>query len=99
MDWRRRTRPPVIVWPPVSIKLTSQFSALFKTDYNYLDFSAYPADPAFPVPRPNDEFNISANADLFARFLERYRERLFALLPDERPFFFPFKRILARASR
>jgi trans-aconitate 2-methyltransferase len=36
---------------------------------------------------------------LFTRFLQRYRERLFALLPDERPFFFPFKRILARASR
>ena len=34
-----------------------------------------------------------------ARFLDRYRERLFAMLPDERPFFFPFKRILARASR
>ena len=37
--------------------------------------------------------------ELFARFLDRYRERLFAILPDERPFFFPFKRILARASR
>ena len=36
---------------------------------------------------------------LFARFLARYRERLFAMLPDERPFFFPFKRILARAAR
>lgn len=38
-------------------------------------------------------------AELYSRFLARYRERLFALLPDERPFFFPFKRILARASR
>jgi trans-aconitate 2-methyltransferase len=38
-------------------------------------------------------------SELFVRFLERYRERLFALLPDERPFFFPFKRILARVSR
>jgi trans-aconitate 2-methyltransferase len=38
-------------------------------------------------------------AELYARFLERYRENLFARLPDERPFFFPFKRILARASR
>ena len=38
-------------------------------------------------------------AELYPRFLARYRERLFALLPDERPFFFPFKRILARASR
>ncbi|HEV2063365.1 MAG TPA: methyltransferase domain-containing protein [Thermoanaerobaculia bacterium] len=38
-------------------------------------------------------------AELFARFLARYREKLFARLPDERPFFFPFKRILVRASR
>jgi trans-aconitate 2-methyltransferase len=37
--------------------------------------------------------------ELFGRFLARYRENLFARLPDERPFFFPFKRILARASR
>jgi trans-aconitate 2-methyltransferase len=36
---------------------------------------------------------------LFSKFLERYRDRLFALLPDERPFFFTFKRILVRASR
>lgn len=32
--------------------------------------------------------------EVFARFLEEYRERLVARLPDERPFFFPFKRIL-----
>lgn len=38
-------------------------------------------------------------AELYARFLARYRENLFASLPDERPFFFPFKRILARAAR
>jgi trans-aconitate 2-methyltransferase len=38
-------------------------------------------------------------AKLYARFLARYRENLFARLPDERPFFFPFKRILARAVR
>jgi trans-aconitate 2-methyltransferase len=37
--------------------------------------------------------------ELFARFVARYRQRLFERLPDERPFFFPFKRILARASR
>jgi len=37
--------------------------------------------------------------ELYPRFLERYRDRLFATLPDERPFFFTFKRILARASR
>jgi trans-aconitate 2-methyltransferase len=33
-------------------------------------------------------------ADLYARFLERYRERLLPLLEDARPYFFPFKRIL-----
>lgn len=38
-------------------------------------------------------------ADLFARFLARYRERLFDQLPDRRPFFFPFKRILAWGRR
>jgi trans-aconitate 2-methyltransferase len=36
---------------------------------------------------------------VFSKFLERYRSRLFEKLPDERPFFFTFKRILARASR
>jgi trans-aconitate 2-methyltransferase len=36
---------------------------------------------------------------LFPRFVASYRDRLFALLPDERPFFFSFKRILVRASR
>jgi trans-aconitate 2-methyltransferase len=30
----------------------------------------------------------------FARFMTRYRERLVAQLPDTRPFFYPFKRIL-----
>lgn len=38
-------------------------------------------------------------AELYARFLERYRERLFAMVPDERPFFFTFRRILARGRR
>ena len=33
----------------------------------------------------------------WAAFLSRYRDRLFAELPDERPFFLPFKRILFRA--
>lgn len=32
--------------------------------------------------------------DLFERFVADYRERLLAALPDERPFLFPFKRIL-----
>ncbi len=35
----------------------------------------------------------------FDRFLERYREALLARLPDERPFFYPFKRLLLRARR
>jgi trans-aconitate 2-methyltransferase len=34
-------------------------------------------------------------APLYAEFLARYRERLLARLPEERPFFFPFPRILA----
>lgn len=33
-------------------------------------------------------------ADLFAAFVDAYRARLAALLPDDRPYFFPFKRIL-----
>lgn len=33
-------------------------------------------------------------AHLFPAFLARYRERLAAALPDERPFLYPFKRIL-----
>ena len=45
------------------------------------------------------DYEKRLSAELFARFLSRYRENLFARLPDERPFFFPFKRILARASR
>jgi len=56
-----------LLWQP-----TSQLSVLFKTDYNHLDFSAYPADAvlASTVPRvlaTNDLFDITANADLYAR--------------------------------
>jgi trans-aconitate 2-methyltransferase len=36
---------------------------------------------------------------LFARFLERYRERLTTVLPRERPLRFPFRRILFGARR
>lgn len=36
--------------------------------------------------------------ELFGRFLERYRAALLDELPDERPFFYPFKRILLRAT-
>ncbi len=38
-------------------------------------------------------------ADLFQAFLARYRERLLAQLEDSRPYFFPFKRVLAWAQR
>lgn len=37
--------------------------------------------------------------DLWPRFLERYRERLLPQLPESRPFFYPFRRILFWASR
>jgi trans-aconitate 2-methyltransferase len=37
--------------------------------------------------------------ELFARFLERYRERLLPRLSDRRPYFYPFKRILIWATR
>lgn len=33
-------------------------------------------------------------AELFGRFMQEYRERLWEALPDERPFFYPFKRTL-----
>jgi trans-aconitate 2-methyltransferase len=36
---------------------------------------------------------------LYARFVERYRERLFSSIPDERPYLFTFRRILVRARR
>jgi trans-aconitate 2-methyltransferase len=38
-------------------------------------------------------------AELFGRFLERYRERLLPRLEDATPYFFPFKRILIWAAR
>ena len=37
--------------------------------------------------------------DVFERFLAEYRERLLAQLGDERPFLFPFKRILLWGQR
>jgi len=37
--------------------------------------------------------------ELFAQFLARFRERLFQELPDTRPFFYPFKRILFWGQR
>ena len=38
-------------------------------------------------------------AELWPLFLERYRERLMSQLPDTRPFFYPFRRILFWAAR
>jgi trans-aconitate methyltransferase len=38
-------------------------------------------------------------ADLFEQFVEQYRERLVARLERERPFFYPFKRILCWGQR
>jgi trans-aconitate 2-methyltransferase len=38
-------------------------------------------------------------ADLFEPFVEQYRERLMARLESERPFFYPFKRILCWGQR
>lgn len=38
-------------------------------------------------------------ADLWPRFLARYRQRLLPALPDERPYFYPFKRLLLWAAR
>lgn len=37
--------------------------------------------------------------DVFARFLARYREILLPRLADERPFLYPFKRVLMRGRR
>ena len=45
------------------------------------------------------EYRRRLPPELYALFLERYRERLFAMVPDERPFFFTFRRILARGKR
>lgn len=37
--------------------------------------------------------------NLYARFVDAYRARLAARLPDAKPFFFPFKRVLIWAER
>jgi trans-aconitate 2-methyltransferase len=37
--------------------------------------------------------------EVYARFLERYREALLPKLPDERPFLYPFKRVLVWGRR
>jgi len=45
------------------------------------------------------EYRRRLPAGMYASFLQRYRERLFATVPDERPFFFTFRRVLVRARR
>lgn len=39
-------------------------------------------------------FQSRLTPDDFADFVSEFQERLFAVLPDERPFFYPFKRVL-----
>lgn len=58
-----------LLWEP-----TSNFSALWKTDVNYLDLSGYNADPVLAT---NDEFEITANADIAA--LDRFARTVLQL--------------------
>lgn len=48
-----------LLWQP-----TSQFTVLLKHDQHYLDFGGYPSDP---VLRPNDIFEITSNAEHYAK--------------------------------
>jgi len=45
------------------------------------------------------EYRARLPAELYERFLAQYREALFAAVPDERPYFFTYRRVLARARR
>ena len=45
------------------------------------------------------EYEKRLDPDRFAEFLDTYRERVLAQLPPERPFFFPFNRIMCCAQR
>jgi trans-aconitate 2-methyltransferase len=45
------------------------------------------------------EYRRRLPAALYAEFLKRYREALFRMVPDERPYFFTYRRILAWARR
>jgi trans-aconitate 2-methyltransferase len=42
------------------------------------------------------EYRSRLPAALYAEFVKRYREILFRMVPDERPYFFTYRRILAR---
>lgn len=39
-------------------------------------------------------FQSNLPPEMYEKFLTEYRQRLFKILPDEKPFFYPFKRIL-----
>ena len=45
------------------------------------------------------DYERRLDPETFARFLARYRERLLAVLPDERPFLYTFRRLLVWARR
>lgn len=45
------------------------------------------------------DYQSRLSPDEFALFLDRYRARLFSELPDRRPFFYPFQRLLLWAAR
>jgi trans-aconitate 2-methyltransferase len=45
------------------------------------------------------EYRSRLPAALYAEFVKRYRQILFRMVPDERPYFFTYRRILARAKR
>ncbi len=45
------------------------------------------------------EYRRRLPSGLDAQFLIRYRERLFTMVPDDRPYFFSFRRILVRGRR
>ncbi len=45
------------------------------------------------------EYRRRLPSELFERFLDDYRKRLFERVPDERPFFFTYRRILVWARR
>jgi len=44
-------------------------------------------------------FKSRLSAEDYAAFVEEFRERLFRVLPDEKPFFYPFKRVLIWGRR
>ena len=43
-------------------------------------------------------FEKRLSADMFQKFLDTYRSELFKVLPDEKPFFYPFKRLFISAQ-